>query len=144
MIGGGMKDRHIWLLIIVMWLAVLFGPLVYDRLEYAMDRTSWFDAEIDVLDGGVIAYTQTARRDLTGDWQAWIEVNGQRRCGGFGTGTYRRADHITKHYSIRYFLGADCDLPDQSYRVCASWTHTNQAGYRKSTGPVCSDLVNPQ
>ena len=143
MVGGGMRDRHIWMIIVVMWVAVLFGPLVYDRVEYALDRSGWFDAEIEVLDGGMIAYTQTARRDLTGDWQAWIEVDGKHICGGFGTGTYRRSGRVTKYYSLGYFLGADCEIPPRNYRVCASWTHRNNAGYSKSTGPVCSAVVTP-
>lgn len=143
MIGGGIRDRHIWLVIVVMWLAVLFGPLIYDRLEYALDRSGWFDADISVLDGGTIAYTQTVGRDLSGEWQAWIEVDGSHICGGSGTGIYRRADRITKYYSFQYFLGANCDIPDLDYRVCASWSHTNHAGYKKSTGPICSEIVNP-
>jgi hypothetical protein len=136
------SDKHIWWLIAWGWLAFVFGPPVYNRLDYMFNTTPWFEAEIEVLDGGTIGYTQTISRDLTGDWQGWIEVGGNQVCGGYGVGTYPKTPRITKYYSLAYFLGAQCAVPAVPYRVCAAWTHTDKAGYRRSVGPVCSADAN--
>ena len=141
MTGLRLSSRTLWLLIALMWGGILAFPAVWGRLDYLLNTDPWFEARIEVLELDRVAYTQIVHRDLMGDWQAWIEVGEDHLCGGYGAAPYQKTPQITKIYSLAYFLGKDCPLPDGPFRVCAAWIHTDSAGYRRSVGPVCSKTV---
>lgn len=133
------------------WLVLLgWQPLLKEWRNYS-DPGPWFSAKIEVaperLDpegNPTILYTKQIDRVLNGAWSAWLQtVDGQTItffCGGNGRGIYAPAESGTRTYSMRYFLGQNCDIPRVPYRVCAEYI-MDYNGRSRFIGPVCSTIV---
>lgn len=138
-------------IIVASWLILLmFQPLMREYRDY-VDAGPWFSSKIVVdetrraPDGGpIVLYTKQIDRVLNGAWSAWLQtIDGEQItyfCGGSGRGIYAPQETGTRSYSLRYFLGQNCPIPEVPYRLCAEWI-MDYNGRSRFIGPVCSSIV---
>jgi hypothetical protein len=135
------------LLAILWFLAVVVWPqgAAWIRAHYQGGVPFGTEINLTELPSGrrVVLYTIRAPEPMRGDWAAWVEVDGERICGGSGTATYGAQSKITHAYSVPYFLGRSCDPPPSAWRLCASYRLADQFGYARNYGPFCSATQPP-
>lgn len=134
-------------LVIALWMFLLMLQPTVSAFKTFFDDGNWWNAQVALRleehnPRPIVQYSREANRVMFGRWQAWVEVGGTEVCGGQGTGNYGPVNNGIRSMSWAYFLGEDCSIPQQPFRVCASWVMEDMQGNRRNFGPVCSAIAS--
>ena len=137
-----------WLVIALWMFLLMLQPTVNSVKKFFDDRNrNWWNAQVAIRfeeDQALptIIYSRETEKVLHGSWQAWVDVGGTEVCRGSEAGNYGPVNSGIRSMSWAYFLGVDCPVPQQPFRVCASWVMEDMQGNRRDFGPICSEIAS--